>query len=355
MEHSESNPFPLIDPEQISMLMEAGGDESTDLFNEILVLFEEESRNKLGQIQTAAQTRDYHTLGRAVHALAGSSANIGGREVWLFSREIENLCKDDRGEEALGRIPALLSLFEQTLDQLRTFAIARSGRVRRLTRSKGLRTLRRFFPLPVPALKLGCCDMIDLLLVAKRRRQWNFRLSARIFAANPATLLFRAIPTHASLFFYPIVRIAVSPLIGTCGGMAALNNPDSMAIPHSALVADDESHIRTYVRLILTNLGVEVVHEASNGQQAVEAYKTHQPDVVFMDINMPGMTGIEALPQILEFDPDAIVVMLTGHASRHLIEGSAKAGAAHYIRKDTPREEISSMLQQIFDEIFSED
>lgn len=134
-----------------------------------------------------------------------------------------------------------------------------------------------------------------------------------------------------------------------------MNNPARMAIPHSALVADDESHIRAYVRIILNSLGVQVIHEASNGAAAVESFKVNRPDVVFMDINMPGMTGIEALPKIMEVDPDAIVVMLTGHASRHLIEGSAKAGAAHYIRKDTPREEISKMLLEIFDEIFGED
>ena len=128
-----------------------------------------------------------------------------------------------------------------------------------------------------------------------------------------------------------------------------------MAIPKSALVADDENHIRSYVRIILNHLGVEHVHEATSGIEAIESFEQNRPDVVFLDINMPGMTGLEALPKILEIDPDAVVLMLTGHASRHLVEGSAKAGAMHYIRKDTPQKEITSMLSELFEEVFGED
>ncbi len=128
-----------------------------------------------------------------------------------------------------------------------------------------------------------------------------------------------------------------------------------MAKPNSALIADDEKHIRAYVRLILNRLGVDEVYEANDGASAVESYRENHPDIVLMDINMPGMTGLEALPQIIEINPEAIVVMLTGHASRHLIEGSAKAGAVHYIRKDTPQQEISDMLAELFKELYEED
>lgn len=128
-----------------------------------------------------------------------------------------------------------------------------------------------------------------------------------------------------------------------------------MAKPNSALVADDENHIRSYVRIILNHLGVETVHEATNGMEAVELFREHRPDVVFLDINMPGLTGLEALPKIMEIDPEANVLMLTGHASRHLVEGSAKAGAIHYIRKDTPQQEITSMLKDLFNDLFGED
>jgi two-component system chemotaxis response regulator CheY len=128
-----------------------------------------------------------------------------------------------------------------------------------------------------------------------------------------------------------------------------------MALPKSALVADDENHIRSYVRIILNHIGIENVYEAKSGLEAVDSFRENRPEVVFLDINMPGMTGLEALPKILEIDPDAIVMMLTRHASRHLVEGSAKAGATHYIRKDTPQQEITTMLKEMFNELFGEE
>ena len=127
-----------------------------------------------------------------------------------------------------------------------------------------------------------------------------------------------------------------------------------MANPNSALIADDEKHIRAYVRIILNRLGIENGYEAGNGIEAIDLFREKKPDVVFLDINMPGMTGLEVLPKLFEIDEDAVVLMLTGHASRHLVEGSAKAGAVHYIRKDTPQQEISDMLVELFDQLFQE-
>lgn len=125
-----------------------------------------------------------------------------------------------------------------------------------------------------------------------------------------------------------------------------------MSIPTSALIADDESHLRVYVRMILQQLGVETVYEAKSGDEALELYREHQPEVVFLDINMPGKSGLEVLPELLDHDPDAIAIMLTGHASRQLVETSERHGAAQYIRKDTPREQIMELLRGLFEEIF---
>jgi len=153
----------------------------------------------------------------------------------------------------------------------------------------------------------------------------------------------------------PVLTFPDGTIILTCCLIPTPNTFRGMAIPRSALLADDEKHIRAYVRIILTHLGVETVLEAKSGNEALELYKEHHPDVVFLDINMPGLTGLEVLPLIVEYDPDAIVIMLTGHASRHLVENTAKAGAIHYIRKDTPQHEISSMLKELFNEVFEDE
>lgn len=127
-----------------------------------------------------------------------------------------------------------------------------------------------------------------------------------------------------------------------------------MSLPTTALLADDEAHLRVFIRLILQELGIVTIHEARNGREAVEIYRQHQPELVMLDINMPEMTGMEALEEIMQINPDALVVMLTGHASRQIVEASAKQGASHYIRKDTPRSEITSLLKELFAEIYGE-
>jgi DNA-binding NarL/FixJ family response regulator len=126
-----------------------------------------------------------------------------------------------------------------------------------------------------------------------------------------------------------------------------------MPFPTSALIADDEPHLRVYLRMILQQLGVKTIHEVKSGSEVMDLYREHRPEVVFLDINMPGKSGLEVLPELLEYDPDAIAIMLTGHASRQLVESSERQGATQYIRKDTPREQIIELLRELFLETFA--
>lgn len=118
------------------------------------------------------------------------------------------------------------------------------------------------------------------------------------------------------------------------------------------LVVDDEAHIRKFVTLILKSIGVANVIEASNGELAVSTYQAQQPDMVLLDVNMPQMDGIETLKKLKEVDPDAIVVMLTSLANRHTVEQAASLGAANYIRKDTPKDEIAKALTETIQACF---
>ena len=110
------------------MLIEAGAGESIELFKEILGLFEEESKIKLAAIRETADSADFDALSRAAHALAGSSANIGGREVWLKAREIENLCKAGNGDQAVARVSDLEDTYQKTMIQLRHFVSQVDGK-----------------------------------------------------------------------------------------------------------------------------------------------------------------------------------------------------------------------------------
>lgn len=120
-ENLSKNQSQLLDPEQIQMLLEAGADDSLDLFNELISLYEEESQEKLEEISATHRDGDFDKLGRAAHALAGSSANIGGREVWQQAKEIENLCKSGKGSEAGPLLQQLRATYDETMVQLKHF------------------------------------------------------------------------------------------------------------------------------------------------------------------------------------------------------------------------------------------
>lgn len=127
-----------------------------------------------------------------------------------------------------------------------------------------------------------------------------------------------------------------------------------MARPDTALIVDDESHLRIYLKLILKQIGFSVFYEAENGQMGIDKYKEYKPDLVLMDVNMPVKEGMEALQEIIEFDEDAVVVMTTSVASRQAVETSVELGASHYIRKDTKKEEIAEVLNALIEDIWED-
>lgn len=116
------------------------------------------------------------------------------------------------------------------------------------------------------------------------------------------------------------------------------------------VVADDEPHIRMLMKAVLARAGFEIAAEAKNGQEAIEAVREHRPDVLLLDINMPRMSGEEALPAILEICPDIAVIMLTSVTDRMTVENCFDIGAANYLRKDTPVQEISHQVLKTWKE-----
>src|ERR1017187_8034414 len=118
------------------------------------------------------------------------------------------------------------------------------------------------------------------------------------------------------------------------------------------LLVDDEPHIRKYVGLILRQLGAPKILEAANGEEAIATYERERPDLVLLDINMPIMDGMETLKRLKALDPNCVVVMLTSIANRLNVEAALALGAVNYIRKDTPKDEITKALTEAIDSSF---
>ena len=112
------------------------------------------------------------------------------------------------------------------------------------------------------------------------------------------------------------------------------------------LLVDDEVHIRKFVSLILRQIGAPSIREARNGEEALLAYQADKPDIVLLDVIMPQMDGIETLRRLKELDSSCVVIMLTSLANRETVERALELGAVHYIRKDTPKDEIATALAE---------
>ena len=121
------------------------------------------------------------------------------------------------------------------------------------------------------------------------------------------------------------------------------------------LLADDEAHIRKFIGLLLRQLGSPTIIEASNGVQALTLYESEKPDLVLLDVNMPELDGLQTLTGLRALDPECAVVMLTSLTTRQTVEQAAELGAVHYLRKDTPKEEILKTLQGIIATLFESD
>ena len=113
----------------------------------------------------------------------------------------------------------------------------------------------------------------------------------------------------------------------------------------SVLLVDDTPDLRALVRMALERGGdFRVVAEAADGREGVDSAKEHQPDVVLLDIAMPVMSGLEALPMIREACPTSTVIMLSGFGADKMAAQALRAGADGYIQKGQP---IRALLAQV--------
>lgn len=119
------------------------------------------------------------------------------------------------------------------------------------------------------------------------------------------------------------------------------------------LIVDDAVFMRTVLRNILEEAGHQVVEEASTGEDAVAAYTTHRPDLVTMDLVMPGQGGLAALKQILETDPEARVVVVSAVGQQKDVEAAVEAGAMDFLVKPFEKETVVHTISRIISETVS--
>ncbi|HEY5424197.1 MAG TPA: response regulator transcription factor [Ilumatobacteraceae bacterium] len=113
----------------------------------------------------------------------------------------------------------------------------------------------------------------------------------------------------------------------------------------SVILVDDHTMLRQGIRRALESEGIKVVAEASDGATAIRLALEHKPDVVLMDVSMPGMDGVEAARRLVEADGRQRVVMLTMHIDRDVIDRAIRAGAVGYLTKDSSISEVILAIQ----------
>lgn len=114
----------------------------------------------------------------------------------------------------------------------------------------------------------------------------------------------------------------------------------------TVLIVDDSEDIRHFAKLVLEAEGFDVVGQAGSGAEGVEMAGELQPNVVLLDLAMPDMDGLQALPQILAASPGVKVVVLSGF-DREFGEQAIALGASHYVQKGCRLSEVLLAVKQV--------
>jgi two-component system chemotaxis response regulator CheY len=116
---------------------------------------------------------------------------------------------------------------------------------------------------------------------------------------------------------------------------------------HSVLIADDAAYMREMLRDILSQGGYEIAAEASDGDEAVQAYREHSPDLVTLDIVMPRKSGLDALREIIALDPGANVIICSALGQEALVKDMMSAGAKGYLVKPFKPDQVLEVVGMV--------
>lgn len=115
------------------------------------------------------------------------------------------------------------------------------------------------------------------------------------------------------------------------------------------LIGDDSILARKQLKDIISNYGAPVFLEASNGQDTIDIYKKESPDLVFLDIVMPVKDGNAAIREIVEFDKDADIIVVSSVGTQSQLKAAIEAGAKDFVQKPLNAEQIHHILTSRFE------
>jgi DNA-binding NarL/FixJ family response regulator len=119
-----------------------------------------------------------------------------------------------------------------------------------------------------------------------------------------------------------------------------------MAAPISVFLVDDVEELRELIRLGMEeDPGFEIVGEAGDGRTALEGIAETRPAAVLLDLSMPDMDGLEAIPEIRKDDPDIAIIVLSGFSADRMAPPAMERGADGYVEKGTPIQELREITR----------
>ncbi len=118
-----------------------------------------------------------------------------------------------------------------------------------------------------------------------------------------------------------------------------------MSKKYKVLVVDDSAAMRMLIKASLAGSEFDVVAEAKDGNEAVQSFKSNAPDLVLMDIVMPGISGVEALGHIIALDKNAVVIMASSMGTEDALQDALKAGAKNFLQKPIEQEALLTVLR----------
>jgi two-component system, chemotaxis family, chemotaxis protein CheY len=118
-----------------------------------------------------------------------------------------------------------------------------------------------------------------------------------------------------------------------------------MSRKYKVLVVDDSAAMRMLIKASLHDSEFEVAAEAKDGEGAVQVFKANSPDLVLLDIVMPGMGGLAALKQIMTINKNAVVIMVSSMGTEDSVQEAIKEGATNFLQKPIEQEGLLKILR----------